>query len=164
MPIIPQKYVDRLLDRLDKVSSPDGCWLWTGPSQGRGSPYGCMYTNVDGVQSQMKTHRMAYEIWVGPIPDGMIVCHRCDVTLCCNPDHLFLGTYSDNTQDCVAKGRKNPPRGERQGQSILTTDDVRAIRELRAQGHGATELARKFGVSQPTISMICARKRWSHIE
>lgn len=78
-----------------------GCWLWTGaviPVSG----YGQMRY---GKGTPKKAHRVSYEIFVGPIPDGLYVCHRCDTPLCVNPDHLFLGTAKDNAQDAMRKGR-----------------------------------------------------------
>jgi hypothetical protein len=77
-----------------------GCWLFDGATTGGGY----------GRHSKRKyAHRIAYEKWVGPIPDGMLVCHKCDVKLCCNPDHLFLGTDEDNIMDCIKKGRWKVP-------------------------------------------------------
>lgn len=77
-----------------------GCWLWT---KGRaGGRYGQLRL-PDG--SALPAHRLSYELHKGPIPKGMLVCHTCDVMACVNPDHLWLGTNSDNIRDCVAKGR-----------------------------------------------------------
>lgn len=80
---------------------PDECWLWPGPLRSAG--YGDAYNSPQG---ERYAHRVA---WIRandrPIPDGLIVCHRCDNTLCVNPAHLFLGTYQQNTKDSVAKGR-----------------------------------------------------------
>jgi len=75
-----------------------GCWLWTGALV---SGYGQKTENG----KQQYTHRLSWELHRGHIPDGLYVLHRCDVRCCVNPDHLFLGTYSDNTLDAVAKGR-----------------------------------------------------------
>jgi len=78
----------------------DGCWLWTGrPVQG----YGRFRPSSRG--TKIGAHRYSWELHVGPIPDGLDVCHRCDVPLCIRPDHLFLGTHADNMADMVAKGR-----------------------------------------------------------
>lgn len=85
-----------------------GCWLWMGswaPSRG----YGLVH--VPGGRRTV-AHRYSWEIHRGPIPDGMMVCHKCDVRLCVNPDHLFLGTASDNMRDAFAKGR-NITAGDR---------------------------------------------------
>jgi len=74
------------------------CWLWSRVfSQGYGR------ISVDG--RGRKAHVVAYEAWVGPIPAGLKVCHKCDVRNCINPDHLFLGTQADNMEDMVNKGR-----------------------------------------------------------
>ena len=75
-----------------------GCWIWT-RSKCRG--YGRISYNGTGKMA----HRISWEIHCGPIPEGMLVLHKCDVPACVNPEHLFLGTYKDNTQDAIKKGR-----------------------------------------------------------
>lgn len=82
-----------------KVQKTDGCWLWQGATTGAG--YGGF--NIKG--DLIGAHRVAYELTFGPIPDGLLVCHTCDVRHCVNPAHLFLGTHTDNMQDCKTKGR-----------------------------------------------------------
>lgn len=86
------KYVDR---------SSNECWLYIGARHGQG--YGLF--RDDG--KLWRAHRFAYEMWIGPIPNGMQVLHQCDNPPCCNPTHLFLGTNSDNVQDAIEKGRHN---------------------------------------------------------
>ena len=77
-----------------------GCWLWLGPHMSQGG-YGCF--RFDGKNHY--AHRAAWELAYGSIPSGLHVCHRCDVPLCVNPAHLFLGTPGDNVRDCRTKGR-----------------------------------------------------------
>ncbi len=91
-------------DRLEKgvvVSESTGCWEWTRYTNPQGS--GRMGGGVG--RGLIYTHRASYETYVGPIPEGMLVCHHCDNPPCCNPAHLFIGTYRDNANDCEAKGR-----------------------------------------------------------
>ena len=78
-----------------------GCWLWIGHDDGH-KGYGRVET-PDGPRTQ--AHRAAWMAFVGPIPDGLFVLHRCDNTRCVNPGHLFLGKSIDNVRDCIAKGR-----------------------------------------------------------
>ncbi len=88
---------ERLESRTKK--DPSGCWLWQGGRTGKG--YGAI-----GVEGKTKgVHRVAWELVNGPIPDGMLICHHCDIRNCINPEHLFLGTHTDNMQDALKKGR-----------------------------------------------------------
>ena len=82
-----------------------GCWLWAGRLCGGG--YGSL--KVDGRRCQ--AHRASWEFHIGPIPAGLLACHKCDNPPCINPSHIFLGTHRDNLRDMVAKGRvcKNNP-------------------------------------------------------
>ena len=77
-----------------------GCWLWLRGINSDG--YGLV--RIEG--KSYRVPRLVWGIFKGPIPPNMRVCHRCDVRLCINPDHLFLGTDKDNYDDMVAKGRK----------------------------------------------------------
>jgi hypothetical protein len=79
--------------------SENGCWLWTMGREGGG------YGVVSSGGKRQKAHRLAWEIVNGPAPDGLFVCHRCDLPACINPDHLFVGSHAENMQDMLSKGR-----------------------------------------------------------
>lgn len=89
---------ERLDARLLKGAEPGACWVWTGATL-KG------YGQIGDAGVVKYAHRVAYELAFGPIPDGLMVCHRCDNPPCCNPDHLFTGTALDNVADMVGKGR-----------------------------------------------------------
>lgn len=136
------------------------CWLW----QGSIAPNG--YGKLGGGTSQLSAHRVAYELANGPIPEGLYICHTCDVRNCVNPAHLFAGTCSDNLRDCVSKGRHNwqrpdraQTRGENHATAKLSDAQVSEIRRLASLGAGQSELARKFGVTQPHVGRLINRKR-----
>jgi hypothetical protein len=157
------------------VTKGADCWEWTGNRIKDG--YGTI-GDRDTVCKRVYAHRLSWEIHFGPIPDGLFVCHHCDNRLCVRPDHLFLGTFTDNMQDMVQKGRqasgdrngyRKYPQLARKGESApmakLQDDDVRAIRSEYAQGGISQEaLASRFGVAQALISGIILRKRWRHID
>lgn len=163
MPRKPTALAERLAARLNKNAT---CWLWTG-AVNRGG-YGVLGVAGRG-SGNVLAHRAAYMTFVGPIPDGMCVCHRCDVRLCCNPDHLFLGTYADNNADMAAKGRaasgpeKRTPRGDRHYAAKVSSADVLVIRELRRTGTSGREIARRFGVSENVISGIVTGRTWKSV-
>lgn len=147
-----------------KVEITESCWLW------RASISGVGYGQIAFRGGPHTVHRLVWELYHGPVPDGMLVCHRCDVRHCCNPEHLFLGTYADNSADMRSKGRscKGRPQsgnshvtGERHGGHKLTSGQVAEIRRRYAEeGVSQQQLGREFGVSGPHICGIVKGKFW----
>ena len=152
-----------------RVNKSSECWLWTGRKNQNG--YGVTYKHCKPVL----THRRAWEIVHGAIPDGMQVLHKCDNPQCCNPTHLFLGTHKDNMEDMTRKGRricgerlrlsiKNPPHGERCGRAKLTSVQVLEIRRRYRPGVVSTSmLAKEFGVNRSAVWKIVNGLRWQHL-
>lgn len=139
-----------------------GCWLWVGGTTRGG--YGVFYWSGS---KHIRAHRAAYEIYNGPIPEGAHVLHKCDTPGCVNPNHLFVGTHSDNMRDMAKKGRAKVPRpsvqGENSSSSKLSEEDVKSIRKRRRNGEKQAKLANEYSVSKMTISLICRHLRWSNI-
>lgn len=159
----------------------NGCWLWSiRPPNNR---YASFYIN----NRRMPAHRASWTLFRGPIPRGLNVLHKCDVPLCVNPDHLFLGTHQDNMADMKSKGRARAPSGDnhwsrrspeklirgpdhpwhgiqRCGENNpcakLTNDQVADIRLRIEQGDGDGVIAKDFGVRRGTIWFIRAGKNW----
>jgi hypothetical protein len=93
--------LERLLNKV-VVNDVTDCWEWQGGKNNIG--YGMMRDDL----KMRTTHRVSYEEHKGPIPAGLCVMHSCDNPICCNPDHLSLGTHKQNTQDMMSKGRAKP--------------------------------------------------------
>lgn len=102
---------------------------------------------------------MAYEAYKGAIPDGLVIRHGCDNPSCINPDHLSVGTQRENVMDRESRGRRDV-KGEQVGTAKLTETDILGI--LASDISGA-DLARKYGVSPSTISLIRLGKSWRHV-
>lgn len=140
-----------LIERLMRKTKRQGdCIVWTGFVQKTG--YGMIQTGGKGSPTTL-IHRVAYEAANGPIPSGMVVMHSCDVRHCVNPDHLSVGTHSDNTQDMLVK--------RREGMSRLTPEQVI---EIRASSEGTRALSRKYGVAETTIYHARTGVSWKHLE
>ena len=141
-----------------KINKTDGCWEWVASCAGAG--YGQM--KLPKQRKQEYSHRLAYMIYKGPIAEGQFVCHTCDNTKCCNPDHLFLGTQKENLQDMKTKNRHLA--GAKNAMAKLTDSDVVKIRACLAAGMPQWQIAKAFGVKQMAISRIKTGARWSHVK
>lgn len=101
----PRPILEKFMEKVDR-NHPSGCWQWTGSKDSWG--YGQIRIVSSSGGSKIRgAHRISFELFKGEIPDGYFVCHTCDNPRCVNPDHLFLGTQTDNMQDRLRKGR-NP--------------------------------------------------------
>ena len=105
-------------------------------------------------------HRVLYEEKHGPLPEGILVRHACDVRKCINLEHLISGTVKDNAIDRKERGRNNTPRGEARSDAKLTQEQVDYIRTHSKSSQ--RELAELFGVNQSTISRIKRGLRWPY--
>lgn len=151
--------------RFDRHWTPEpnsGCWLWLGFINAT-TGYGTF--RLDPKELGKSAHRASWILHRGAIPGGLQVCHKCDVRCCVNPDHLFLGTATENMQDAAQKGRMNwkgrprpnLPRRANHPMAKLTEADVLAIRSETASGR---ELAERFGIRRETVSRIRRGHTW----
>ncbi len=132
------------------------CWLWQGrPSFKNG------YGEIHVRGKTLSSHRYSWQLHYGTIPKGLSVLHSCDVRMCVNPNHLFLGTMADNMADKLAKGRQ--AKGESNGNAKLTASQVIRIRGLYAHSTSIREIATAFKVSADLVYRIVKRELWKHI-
>lgn len=173
---------------LSKVDT-EGCWLWTASVRGQHG-----YGGFKGKDRQEMAHRQSYLMFIGEIPAGVQVCHRCDTPLCVNPKHLFLGSQKDNQEDMVRKERqckgdnhwqrRNPDKamshvkrineikmlrgsqakGEKVFLAKLNPKKVQAIRLLYECGFSQREIAQFFGMSRSPVAQIISRQTWKHVK
>jgi hypothetical protein len=146
----------RLLEKTTKLEN--GCWYCS--AGGEESRYGTIWFKHQNIGN----HVASYLVHKGSIPNGMLVCHTCDYKRCIAPDHLFLGSNQDNTDDMIRKGRKDRRVGSLNTRAILTEDQVREIKYfLEHAGMTQQAIADYFGVSRVIISQINTGKRWVHV-
>ncbi len=141
-PTIIAKFWSRVEVRTSRV-----CWLWRGMKNQSG--YGRFRPTWN--DPEVKAHRFAWQIVNGPVPDGKLIIHSCDTPACCNPKHLRVGSYQDNSDDCVTRGRQSRLLGTANPRTKLTDDQVAAIRRDPRPG---VQVARDYGVCDSLISMI----------
>lgn len=156
----------RLLNR--RTITEDGCWVYTNrwgehnyKTAKKHRPYIAIMETPDSPKVRIIISRLAYQLWKGEIPEGLDVCHTCDNGWCYNPEHLFLGTPTENIQDSIDKGRF--PVGEKSLKHKLTEKEVIEILDLLARGMGAVEISKYTCVTESAIRMIRDGKRWKHL-
>jgi hypothetical protein len=152
----------QLVNFCRRVRVPDGrlgrwgCWIWTGEKTTKG--YGRFVFMREGKIRRVRAHRAMWQLAYGPIPEGMLVLHRCDRPLCVKPAHLYLGSPLDNTRDMLSRGRAGgtlPPHGK------LTEEKAQEIRRMCAERHTTQrKIANAYGVSEALISQIVNRRVW----
>lgn len=141
-----------------KVDKKTGCWIWNYGIASNSTGYGQIAVNG----RCMGAHRFSWITHNGAIPKGKHVLHKCDVRMCVNPKHLFLGTMYDNMGDASKKGRM--PRGERNNMHKLTMEKVLSIRKEYIPFQVTMKfLGKKYGVTSNAIHHIIHRKNWRHI-
>jgi hypothetical protein len=139
---------------MDRVSVSDGCWLWLG-SRMTVKQYGRVAGPPGLLPRTWYAHRLAYHLFCGPIPPGLLVLHRCDNPSCVRPDHLFLGTNEANQDDKARKGRAVRYK--------LTPEQIPRIRRLlEADDLTISEIARQFSVTRGVIYKIRAGEIWRY--
>lgn len=147
----------RFMGHVERGVRQEECWTWTGNKpDGR---YG--HFSIGG--QVVKAHRWIYETVVGPIPDGLMMRHRCDNPSCVNPRHLEPGTASDNMRDKIERGRGADRRGEKHPLAKLGAPQVLDIRKRAACGATHQSLADEYGVRRGQIGKIVQRLNWRHI-
>lgn len=137
-----------------------GCSIWMGAITAGGYARSVMAQRLHGTTI---VHRAVYQALHGPVEAGMYVCHRCDTPSCVNPDHLFLGTPSDNAIDRARKGRSAPRKGRLNGRAKLNEDDVIRVRARLAQGILQRDIAAEINASPSQVSHISRGYTWRHV-
>lgn len=156
--------IDRFIEKIDKNGpTPEHqphlgpCWQWTAYCKTNG--YGQF--RVSRPTSPVYAHRFAYEHFIAPLSENLVVMHLCDNPKCCNPTHLATGSHADNVADKISKNRQS--RGTDNGRSKLTDSDVLRILQLLAEGRTRLSIAREYSVDCKAIYSIEHGTTWKHI-
>jgi hypothetical protein len=142
------------VDRTKGYGPKGECWQWIGAKGGGKNNYGWFSHR----SHRFTAHRFSYELHFGPIPQGLLVCHKCDNPPCVRPDHFFLGTHKDNAEDMVQKGRRGV------GTGLLTDAQVREMRRRYASGETITEISKGYPVKRSAVSQVVHRHHYPHVE
>jgi hypothetical protein len=160
--------VEKILARIE-FDPFGGCWLWPGSESGR-------YGGICHEGRHYRTHRVMFEHAHGPIPEGMVVMHKCDTPFCCNPAHLQAGTQHENLMDCSRKRRNGMHRyperssflgpnstrvvrtGEAHGRATLTDAQVAEMRAKHKAGISTRALGKLYGVNRMTAWKLVAHR------
>lgn len=156
--LVEQKNKD--LEKFFKsVKKTSKCWLWTGYMKNK-------YGGISYQGKQIGAHRCSWLLHRGEIPHKICVLHKCDNMKCVNPNHLFLGTHKDNSQDMLNKKRGKWHKGEDHKSHKLTNEIIKKIRTIYkpySRQFGSRKLGRTYGISHTIVLSIIKKKKWKHI-
>ncbi len=175
--------IERFWSKVDRTTGFDQCWPFIGDHVESG--YGAFAIYHDGKRRRQSASRMAYELVFEELPKSLFACHHCDNPPCCNPGHLFKGTTRDNAIDMASKGRQifqkfperaaagikngrhthpeKTARGGKNGNSVLTDENIVRIRQLRIAGETQQGIAKIMGCGRNTVRNILAGRTWKHV-
>lgn len=138
------------------VRKTDTCWEWMGRRSKSGYGYFTIRTMTKRITKSLtwRAHRYSYVLYVGQIPVGLLVCHRCDNPKCVRPDHLFLGTHKDNAQDRDRKGRKHYPIGEDNPMATISNETARIIKTMLKDGRRNMDIVKQLSVPKYIVENI----------
>ena len=139
------------------------CMLWTGASDQRGYGKIAVGSTKDGSNWMARCHRLIWEIFRGPIPDGLLVRHSCDRPACVNIDHLSLGTHQDNHDDMKRRKRDTSIRGSNSVWAKITEGDVERMIDMHCCGVIQRQIAKFFGMSEGSVSQAINGITWKHV-
>ena len=141
-----------------KVNKTNFCWLWTGAKYRFG--YGHFRRKINNKWMMYKTHRYSYEHFYGPVPEGLLVLHKCDNPACVNPEHLYAGTHQQNIQDQILRGRKSFGRNKKH--VWLNLEKANEFRQYAKDNPGMkqNQMAQNLGTSVAQLSRILNNKIW----
>lgn len=159
------------LHRNLKLNPETGCMEWQGPVKTSKVKHNLTYApRVRFNQFKGAAHRLAYMLEVGPIPEGMVVRHKCDNPLCCNPKHLEIGTQKDNVHDTLNRGRggnwyTSKNRGRENGQAKLNEEMVRKIRSMWVFRKVTMKMiAKELGITKNAVANVMSGHVWSWVK
>lgn len=161
----PDHVTDRknsLKSRFDngyKINEKTGCWEWIKTMHSKNG-YGSIGV---GTSNSEKAHKISYILHKGEIPIGLCVCHTCDNPKCVNPNHLWLGTPKDNSDDKFKKNRFVSCKGESNGGCKITEEIAKKIKEMLLIGKTSMEISRFFNINYKTVFHIKHGHTWKHI-
>ena len=155
----PENIIKRFFSKIIYPNNIDDCWIWNACKDK--NEYGIFRFNNKNIRS----HRFIYECYNGPILDGMLVCHKCDIPSCCNPNHLWIGTPQQNNLDKMIKNRHSSKYGSECNLSILSEIDIIDIIERINNNEllSIQQICYEYNISTGAIYDIFKRKSWKHI-
>lgn len=151
------EFIRRFWNKVEKRGD-DECWLWMASTAGKG--YGQM--RIPKTRRNVYSHRVAYELAHGPLPEGQFACHTCDTPRCCNPKHLFAGTAKANQSDMAKKKRST--WGEKSVCSKMKERDIDFIFRLSKEGWSQALIGKAVGLHQVQVGRILRHERWNQYE